>query len=512
MTRIIGLRLVREGFVSMHIHTVVIIGSGFGGQCAAKALLDRGIDDLVVLERRSFMGGTWKQNRYPGAAVDVQSPLYSIASEPFEWTRMFAEREELERYTDHVLESNGLPARTHVDTDVQKIEWAGDHWTITTSRGDYAAKFVVNASGPLSTPVIPPFPGREKFQGTQFHTNDWHTDYDHAGKRVAIVGSGASAAQVIPAIQPDVAQLHVFQRTPHWVMPRHDREFTPLQRRLLKLEPIRRLVRAGIYWSLETRILGFKYSRTMLKAVAQRTAVKHIESQVPDPELRAKVTPDYVIGCKRVLLSNTLYPALGQANVTLHDKNDGIAEITETGIVTTTGEHVDVDLLVWSTGYDATDGVISYPVIGRDGRALSEVWDPYPRAYLGTTIPGFPNLFVVTGPNTGIGHTSAIFLIEAQMEYIVRAVDAVRQVGATAIEVTAAAEQEYTDTIHREMEGTVWKDGGCHSWYQSKSGHVVAMFPGFSFTFRRWAKRFRPEAHHIHRSSTEVTTKDEVSA
>lgn len=496
----------------MHVHSVVIIGSGFGGQCAAKALLDRGIDDLVILERRSFLGGTWRQNRYPGAAVDVQSPLYSIASEPFEWTRMFAEREELERYTDHVLESNGLPARTHSDTNVQRIEWSGDHWKITTSRGDYAAKFVVNASGPLSTPVVPPFPGRERFQGTQFHTNDWDTDFDHAGKRVAIVGSGASAAQVIPAIAPDVKHLHVFQRTPHWVMPRNDREFTPLQRRLLRVEPIRRLVRSAIYWSLETRIIGFKYSRRALKAVAQRAALKHLATQVPDADLRAKLTPDYLIGCKRVILSDTLYPSLGAPNVTLHDKNDGIAEITETGVVTTSGEHLDIDLLVWSTGYDATDGVISYPVIGRDGRALSDIWNPYPRAYLGTTVPGFPNLFIVTGPNTGIGHTSAIFLIEAQMEYIVRAVDAVRKAGAVAVEVTSAAEQDYTDRIHRDMEGTVWKDGGCHSWYQSRSGHVVAMFPGFSFTFRRWAKRFQPTAHTLHMAPTGAAAKDEVSA
>ncbi|KQU52311.1 monooxygenase [Rhodococcus sp. Leaf278] len=496
----------------MHIHTVVVIGSGFGGQCAAKALLARGIDDLVILERRPFLGGTWKQNRYPGAAVDVQSPLYSIASEPFEWSRMFAEREELERYTQHVLESNGLPQRTHADTDVQKIQWVGDHWLITTSRGNYAAQFVVNASGPLSTPVVPPFPGRDSFRGKQFHTNDWDTEYDHSGKRVAIVGSGASAAQIVPTIQPDVETLHVFQRTPHWVMPRHDYEFTPLQRKLMMIEPIRRLVRAGLYWSLETRILAFKYWPAALKAVGQRSAVKHLAAQVPDADLRAKLTPDYILGCKRIIVSNKLYPALAQPNVTLHDKGDGISEITETGILTTSGERVDVDLLVWSTGYDATDGVISYPVIGRDGTVLSDVWSPYPRAYLGTTIPKFPNLFVVTGPNTGIGHTSAIFLIEAQMEYIWRAVESVRSVGASAIEVTESAERVYTDKIHHEMEGTVWKIGGCNSWYQSKSGHVVAMFPGFSFTFRRWAKRFKPQDHQLHHSSTEAITKDEISA
>ncbi|MGU3435887.1 flavin-containing monooxygenase [Actinomycetes bacterium M1A6_2h] len=484
------------------MYTAIIIGSGFGGQCAAKSLLSQGITDFVILERRSFLGGTWKQNRYPGAAVDVQSPLYSIASEPFEWTRMFAERDELERYTDHVIESNGLATHTQTDTCVEKLEWSGDQWTVTTSRGVLHGRFVINASGPLSTPVVPHFPGRETFRGRQFHTNDWDTEYDYADKRVAIVGSGASAAQVIPAIAPDVAHLDVFQRTPHWVMPRHDREFTPLQRKLLRLNPVRRLVRSAIYWSLETRILGFKYSRRGLKLVAEKAAVSHLREQVPDDELRAKLTPDYTIGCKRIILSNKLFPALGAANVSVHDKNDGIAEITETGIVTASGERVDVDLIVWSTGYDATDGVISYPVIGRGGRVLSEVWDPFPRAYLGTAVPGFPNLFVVTGPNTGIGHTSAIFLIEAQMEYITRAIGAVTDAGGVCVEVTSEAEQAYTDMIHREMEGTVWKDGGCNSWYQSRSGHVVAMFPGFSFTFRRWAKRFDTRAHTIHMAPT----------
>ncbi|MDI9901484.1 NAD(P)/FAD-dependent oxidoreductase [Rhodococcus sp. IEGM 1409] len=492
----------------MHVYTVVVVGSGIGGQCAAKAMLEQGINDLVILERRSFAGGTWRQNRYPGAAVDVQSPLYSIASEPFEWTRMFAEQDELERYTEHVIESNGLAALTHLDTNVTKVEWCGDHWFISTSRGDYLARFVINASGPLSSPVIPAYPGRHRFRGAQFHTNDWDTDYDYRGKRVAIVGSGASAAQVIPAIQPDVAHLHVFQRTPHWVMPRPDRDFTPLQRKLLKVSLIRRAVRSTIYWSLETRIVGFKYSKLGLRLVAERKARGLLKSQVTDDKLRAKITPDYTIGCKRIILSNKLYPALGSPDVSVHDREDGIAEITETGIVTTSGARVDVDLLVWATGYDATDGLISYPVIGRGRRELAETWNPYPRAYLGTTIPQFPNLFIVTGPNTGIGHTSAIFLIEAQMEYIVQAISAVTAAGAVSIEVREDAEKAYTEKIHREMEGTVWKEGGCHSWYQSRSGHVVAMFPGFSFTFRRWARRFRRKDHYIQSAVTRFAVVD----
>lgn len=477
-------------------YSVIIIGSGFGGQCAAINLRKRGIEDFVILERRDFMGGTWAQNSYPGAAVDVQSPLYSIASEPYRWTQMFAEQDELEKYTHHVIDKHRLREKTVLGAEVELVEWSDGGWDVTTSPGTYRGTFVINASGPLSTPVIPEVPGRATFRGPQFHTNDWDHSVDHRGKRVAIVGSGASAAQIIPAIQPEVGELHVFQRSPHWVMPRPDRTFTSWQRRLLGVRPFYRALRTAIYWGLESRVVGFKYSRTMLKLVAERRARRLLETQVPDPELRARLTPDFTIGCKRIILSNTLYPALSADNTTLHDATQGIERVTETGVVTKDGQELDLDVIVWSTGYDATDGVISYPVIGRDGQKLSSFWEEFPRAYLGTAMPGFPNLFLVTGPNTGIGHTSAIFVIEAQMEYIMRALDQARGRGATSIEVTAEAEADYTAMIHSEMEQTVWKQGGCTSWYQSRDGHVIAMFPGFSFTFRRLAKDFEP-AHHM---------------
>jgi len=211
--------------------------------------------------------------------------------------------------------------------------------------------------------------------------------------------------------------------------------------------------------------------------------------------LRAKVTPDYTIGCKRIILSNTLYPALAGKNASLYTRDQGISAINENGILTQDGQQLDVDLIVYSTGYDATDGVISYPVTGRDGQTLGKFWEQFPRAYLGTSIPGFPNLFVVTGPNTGIGHTSAIFVIEAQMSYIMKSIATLKQKNARAIEVTPKAEADYTQMIHAEMEKTVWKTGGCQSWYQSKSGHVVAMFPGFSFTYRQMAQAFKPDHH-----------------
>lgn len=497
------------------VHVALVIGSGFGGQTAAIQLKGRGIEDFLILERREYMGGTWCQNSYPGAAVDVQSPLYSLVGEPYRWTRMFAEQAELREYTEQVIDKHQLREKAILGAEVTEVTWTADHWQVTTAdRGTFRAQFLINASGPLSTPVVPQFPGAETFAGTAFHTNAWDHGVDLAGKRVGVVGSGASAAQVIPAIQPAVAQLHVFQRTPHWVMPRADREFSAFQRRLLGLRPLYRALRSAIYWGLETRMIGFKYSEKALKGVAQKTALKHLATQVSDQRSREQLTPDYTIGCKRIILSNTLYPALTAPNTTLHDRSDAIARIDPTGVVTTTGDHVDLDVIVWSTGYDATDGVVSYPVRGRDGRLLREAWSEYPRAYLGTCVPGFPNLFIVTGPNTGIGHTSALFVIEAQMRYIMTAIDRVRTAGASAVEVTAEAEETYTAMIHREMRRTVWKTGGCSSWYQSKSGHVVAMFPGFSFTFRRLAARFRADDHKLtgtYRSltSAEVTSRAE---
>jgi cation diffusion facilitator CzcD-associated flavoprotein CzcO len=484
----------------MQQHTAIIIGSGFGGQAAAINLRRIGIEDFLILERRAWMGGTWSQNSYPGAAVDVQSPLYSLSFEPYRWSQMFAEQDELVEYTNHVLAKHGLREKTKLNANVTKVQWdeAAQTWQVQLESGEtLASKFLINASGPLSTPVIPHFKGRDTFQGQTFHTNNWQHGYDHKGKRVAIIGSGASAAQVIPAIAPEVAQLHVFQRTPHWVLPRPDHVFSKFERALLGNKLIYKALRTAIYWGLESRVIGFKYSQKMLNVVAQKAALKHIAQQISDPAIRQAVTPDYTIGCKRIILSSTLYPALCRPNVQLHPKDDGIAEINARGILTAKGQQIDLDLIVYSTGYDATDGVISYPVVGKGGRSVQDVWAEFPRAYLGTSLPGFPNFFVVTGPNTGIGHTSAIFVIEAQMEYIRRAIQAVQKQGAKAIEVKPQAEADYTTMIHREMKQTVWQSGGCTSWYKSKSGHVIAMFPGFSFTFRQMAKAFKPGDHVI---------------
>lgn len=493
--------------------TTLIIGTGFGGQCAAMKLKKLGINDFVMLERRDFMGGTWCQNTYPGAAVDVQSPLYSIEAEPYKWTQMFAEQAELQEYTNHVIDKHNLREKVHLNANVEAVTWddAAQQWEVTTSRGIYRAQFVINGSGPLSTPVTPNFPGRDTFAGKAFHTNGWDWDYDYKGKRVAVIGSGASAAQAIPAMVDDVAEMHVFQRTPHWVLPRPDHKFSKFERYLLGFKPLYKLLRTIIYWSLESRVVGFKYSSFMLKLVAQRKAERFIKKTITQPELQAAVKPDYTIGCKRIILSSTLYPALDQPHVNVHTKDDGIAEINANGILTTKGQQCDVDLIVYATGYQATDGVISYPVTGKNGKTINDAWAEFPRAYLGTALPSFPNLFLITGPNTGIGHTSAIFVIEAQIEYIAKSIKSVLDKGKKSIEVTEKAEQDYTTMVHSEMEKTVWKNGGCTSWYQSESGHVIAMFPGFSFSFRQLAKAFKPK-HHVIRGVEDATLNAQAEA
>ncbi|MGJ8630979.1 MAG: flavin-containing monooxygenase [Glaciecola sp.] len=482
------------------VYQVVIIGTGFGGQAAAINLKQRGYTDFIMLERRAFAGGTWLQNRYPGAAVDVQSPLYSLSAMPYKWTQMFVTQPELAQYTQQVFNTFNLTPHVHLEHEVTNSHWDTQRqlWCLNIIGSDpIYSKYIINATGPLSMPVIPNFPGKETFTGVNFHTNNWPDDLDLTDKRVAIVGSGASAAQVIPAIVDEVKSLAVFQRSPHWIIPRPDMTFAAWMQWLLGVKWIYNTLRSAIYWGLETRVVGFKYSQTILNLFAGGPAKRQLQRQVSDPVLRKALTPDFTIGCKRIILSNTFYPAICREHVTLFDKNNGIKTITENGIITADGTALDLDVIIYSTGYDATDGLISYPVIGRHNTTLASVWDDYPRAYLGTSVPDFPNYFIVTGPNTGIGHTSAIFVIEAQMHYIMQAIDTVEAQHKQSIEPTVQAESKYTDMVHREMEQTVWQTGGCNSWYKSASGKVIAMFPGFSFIYKRMCQRFKLDDHII---------------
>lgn len=480
------------------LYSAIIIGSGFGGIAAAINLQKQGIDHFLILERRDFVGGTWMQNRYPGAAVDVPSPLYSLSSEPYDWSQLFAEQAELEQYTNHVIDKNKLRQKIALNTCVSAIHWQQEdnQWRIeTTGEQVYHASFVINATGPLSSPSIPNFTGRESFQGPNFHSNNWDERCDIRNKRVAVIGSGASAAQIIPAIAPEVAHLHVYQRTPHWVIDRFDYTFKSWQRNLLKKPFFYKLLRGFIYWHHEYRVLGFKHFTSLLDTFYRKIATRKIQREIADEQLRKAVTPDFTPGCKRIILSNSLYPAYCRDNVSLH--SNGISEITATSIVDQQGNAAEVDVIVFATGFNAEQSIVSYPVYGLNNHLLQDAWAEYPRAYLGTCVPNFPNYFIVTGPNTGIGHTSALYIIEAQIDYIMQCIDRVKKQGASSIAVRAEAEDSYTNHIHAEMQKTVWYKGGCNSWYKGKSGKVIATFPGFSFSFSRLAKRFKTEDHII---------------
>lgn len=482
------------------MYAAIIVGTGFGGISAAINLQERGIDNFIMLERRGFAGGTWLQNTYPGAAVDVQSPLYSLSKHPYPWSHLFAKQSELADYTQQTINKHALMDKIKLNSNVEQAKWCQDHWLLTLQGGEtLQCKAIINATGPLSNPVIPQFAGLDEYQGEHFHCNDWQHNIDLSNKRVAIIGSGASSVQIVPAIIDKVSHLHVLQRTPHWILPRPDWAIPSFLRKFLAIKPIYALIRWFIYVLLELRVVAFKYSKTLLKLVAQLPAQRHIRKQVHAKAMQAQLTPNFTIGCKRILVSNTYYPALQKDNCTLHCEDDALVGFTKTGLNLAKTGHVDADVVVFATGYSALNSMVSYQVVGRNKQVLSEQWKSYPRAYLGTSMPNFPNFFVVTGPNTGIGHTSAIFVIESQMKYIMQCMQKLNDNSIKAIEPTQFAESEYTNMVHSEMQQTVWSYGGCSSWYQNEDGKVIAMFPGFSFTFRRMCKNFTANDHTITR-------------
>ncbi|GBL02902.1 NAD(P)/FAD-dependent oxidoreductase [Glaciecola sp. KUL10] len=488
------------------VFDVVIVGTGFSAISAAINLKQLKLDEyehpnFIMLERRSFPGGTWLQNRYPGAAVDVQSVLYSLEDEPYAWTEMFAKQPELAAYTNDLLNKHKLHKHIRLQHNLEKAVWLEDenYWLLeVTHNGEklsFRSRIVINATGPLSTPSLPFFENMEAYKGKVFHSNDWPKDLELEGKKIAIIGSGASAIQIIPAIIDKVKRMDVFQRTPHWVMPRKDRVLSRIQINAFKNKYIYKSIKSIIYAILELRVIGFKYIPSVLKLLAEMPAKKHLKSQVSDLGFREKLTPSYKIGCKRILLSNTYYPALQKVNCVLHDIEDSVAAFYENGIVSKTKNKIEVDIVVLATGYRAADSMVSSEVIGRNNIVLNEQWKEYPRAYLGTSMPNFPNYFVVTGPNTGIGHTSAIFVIESQMRYIKQALNKLLNDKCKSIEPTVKAESKYSEMIHSEMDKTVWAHGGCKSWYQNENGKVIAMFPGFSFTYRLMCKKWRDDDH-----------------
>jgi cation diffusion facilitator CzcD-associated flavoprotein CzcO len=471
---------------------VAIVGSGFAGLGMAIRLKQSGEQDFLVLERAHEVGGVWRDNTYPGCACDVQSHLYSFSFAPNPgWTRSYSPQPEILRYLRGCAERFEILPHVRFGHTVRDAAWdaGANAWRLDTSHGEILAEVLVAGAGALSEPSTPSLPGLERFQGKVFHSARWDHDYDLAGKRVAVIGTGASAIQFVPRIQPTVARLDLYQRTPPWVLPRGDHALGALARRIYRAVPsLQQLTRARIYMLREMMLFGF--TNPAIMRLGQRLAVKHLERTVRDPELRRKLTPDYTIGCKRVLISDDYLPSLTQPNVALI--TDGIREIREHSIVTADGQEREVDAIIFGTGFHVADMPIARHVRGREGLTLQEIWHGSPKAHLGTTVAGFPNFFMLQGPNTGLGHTSVITMIESQIEHVLGALEWLKKSGAVSVEPRADAQERFVRQVDEKMRGTVWTSGGCLSWYLDETGRNSTLWPGSTFSFRRRLARFRP--------------------
>ncbi|GGY22727.1 flavin-containing monooxygenase [Streptomyces djakartensis] len=491
---------------------VAVVGSGFGGLGAAVRLRREGVTDFVVLERASSVGGTWRDNSYPGCRCDVPSHLYSFSFAPNpDWPRTFSGQEHIRAYLEHVTDAFRLRPHIRFDSEVKRMSWNGDRlcWDIETSGGSLSADIVVSATGPLSDPKIPALPGLDSFPGKVFHSARWDHGYDLRGKRVAMVGTGASAAQIVPAVQPEVSRLTLFQRTPPWVLPRVDRNISDAERWLHRQSPLASQLRRGLSWGIrELQVQAFtKYPKQL--GLVEELARRNMARSVKDPALRAKLTPDYRIGCKRILLSSDYYPALTQPNVDV--VASGLAEVRGSTLVAADGSEAEVDAIVFGTGFHVTDMPIAERVVGADGRTLAEAWKGGMEALRGASAAGFPNWVSIIGPNTGLGNSSMILMIESQLNYLA---DFVRQLdvlgGRVALDARPGAVRAWNRRVQERMKRTVWNTGGCTSWYLDASGRNTTVWPGTTGEFRRATRRVDLAEYDVLR--TPVARKDSTTA
>lgn len=472
---------------------VVIVGSGFAGLCMAIKLRDAGIDDFVILERADAIGGTWRDNHYPGCACDVPAHLYSFSFFPNpDWSETYAPQAEIRAYTERCAAHWQLHRQVRFNAEVTSAELDESRatWTVRTRDGrSFEGDVLVAALGGLSRPLVPKLPGLERFGGRTWHSASWDHSYPLEGERVAVIGTGASAIQFVPRIAPRVGQLHLFQRTPPWILPRQEQVFSEREKRRFRTVPgLRQLHRARLYLGHEARALPFTIKPRLLELL-QPLVLRHLRHQVKDPVLRQKLTPDYVMGCKRILISNDYYPALTRANVEL--VTDGIREITRDSVVTTDGRERPVDAILFGTGFDIHDYLGGLRVLGRGGVDLGSTWRDDPQAYLGTMAAGFPNLFTLIGPNTGLGHNSIIFMIECQVRLVMSCLREMRTRDAATIEPRPEVVRAYNDELQRRLTDTVWMSG-CKSWYQNAAGKNTTLWPGFTIEFAARTRRMRP--------------------
>jgi cation diffusion facilitator CzcD-associated flavoprotein CzcO len=469
---------------------IAIIGAGFAGVGAGIRLHQSGRSDFIILERAASIGGTWRDNSYPGCTCDIPSHIYSYSFAPNpSWSHSFSRQPEILGYLSQVAERYRLPGHIRLETEVREARWdpAAVRWRVRTTGGDLTADVLLAAGGPLSNPAIPDLPGLDTFPGQVFHSARWDHAADLAGRRVAVVGTGASAIQIVPQIQPVVQRLMLFQRTPAWVMPRRDRRISEAEKWLYRRVPLaQRAVRRVLDLSRESLVVGFVQRPALLRA-AQRIAAGHLARSVKDPELRAKLTPRYVLGCKRILLSSDYYPALIQPNAEVIAC--GLAKVDGHTLTAQDGTAREADAIIFATGFHVTDMPLGSHLYGAAGVSLAEAWGGDMRALRGTTVAGFPNLCLLIGPNTGLGHNSLIHIIEAQLSYVLDYLDALDRTGAAALDARAAAEQHWNAEVQRRMQSTVWMTGGCVSWYLNAAGRNPTLWPGSVGRFRRATRR-----------------------
>jgi cation diffusion facilitator CzcD-associated flavoprotein CzcO len=485
---------------------VAIMGAGFGGLGMAIRLRQTGRDDFIVFEREEEVGGTWWANTYPGCQCDIPSHLYSYSFAPNpNWSRTYPLQPELSEYLRDCADRFGVRSHLRLGCAIERAEWDEEEsvWRLDTTAGPYSARVLIAAPGPLSEPSLPQLPGIDEFRGAMYHTARWNHDHDLTGRTVAVVGTGASAIQTVPRIQPIAKRVTVFQRTPPWVVPHRDRPISEFERGVYRRRPaLQKLVRSTVYLSRELLVPGLAYRPQLMSAI-QRMAEAHLAKQVPDADLRAKLTPDYVLGCKRILPSNDWYPAITRPNVEVVPS--AVTEVRPDGVIGADGVLHEADTLIFATGFRVTDIPLAQFVQGREGLRLSDLWQGSPQAYRGAAAPGFPNLFWVIGPNTGLGHNSMVFMIEAQLNYLLGALEAMERRGVTQIEVRQDAYDAYNAHLQDRLSGTVWNTGGCSSWYLDANGRNSTIWPDFTWRFWQQTRRFDEPAYTLTTTSGQAS-------
>ena len=484
----------------------LIIGAGFSGIGMGVALRREGIEDFTILERAQDVGGVWRDNRYPGAACDVPSHLYSFSFEPNPgWSRVFSQQTEIVGYLRHCARRYDLLRHLRFGAEVQSAHYdeQGQLWRVQLRSGEeLRSRILISGVGQLSRPALPNIPGLQDFAGRSFHSADWDPQYALEGQRVAVIGTGASAIQFIPAIAPRVGLLKVFQRSPAWMMKRADRAYTGIEKRLFAAVPLlARLHRLQIYLRYEMRALAFTRFSSLMKIAVEWPFQRMLKQQVHDPELRARLVPDYPIGCKRILLSDDYLGTMNRANVEL--VTDGIRRVTAQGIETIDGRVHEVDAIVYGTGFAATEFLAPMSITGRDGIDLNRAWKNGAMAYLGLTVPGFPNFFMLYGPNTNLGHNSIVYMLESQIAHVMRCLRHMKTLRVNTIEVRGNRYTRYNAQVQRRLGGTVWN--GCKSWYVDANGHNSTNWPGFTYSYRWMAHHASLSAYHCSNVDADAT-------